>query len=106
MSTTIKIMKGIQKDFFTIVKLDWIILDLTGYTATFNMISKGGTIKINDAVAEITNPTAWEIKYEPTVEDVDTEGIYNAYFVLKVGWVSKLAAPTESFLAEIVTNFK
>lgn len=103
---TIKIMKWVQKDFKTIVKLDWVLLDLTGYTATFSMISKGWAIKIDEAVATITNATGWEIEYNPTAADVDTEWDYNAYFLLKVGWVNKLSAPTESFKVSIVTNFK
>ena len=104
--TEIKIMKGIQKDFYTIVKLDWKILDLTWYTATFNMISTSWTVKIDNVPATISNPTAWEIEYNPTATDVDTEWDYNAYFVLSKAWVAKLAAPTEWFRVKITTDFK
>ena len=101
----IQIMKWVQTDFEATVEVWWNIIDLTWYTANFIMLASDWTIKIDSAWI-ISTPTNWIVQYKPTAIDVDTVWDYRAYFELSIWWVKKLAAPTEMFTVQIITNWK
>ena len=57
-------------------------LDLTGYTATFDLINDAGTKVVDGAAATITDPTNGKVQYDWASGDTATAGTYNAQFNL------------------------
>lgn len=100
---TISIMRTAQADFTADVLIDWVIQDLTWYTANFIMIDCNWVEKVNSP-ATIVDATNWKVSYSPISADVNTVWEYEAYFMLVVAWVNQFAAPTEKYSIKILSD--
>lgn len=70
----------------TLKRPDGTVVDLTDKTLKFTMVAAtDGTVKVAETStgASITSATDGEVQYTPVAADVDTAGVYNAYFIVE-----------------------
>jgi len=71
----------------TLQRADGTAVDLSSLTVKFAMYDRDGTAKVaetTDNVSE-TDSVAGEVQYSPVAADVDTAGLYYAYFITEDG---------------------
>lgn len=77
-------------------------LDLTGASVTFRMRARqGGALKVNAAGSISGTPTAGLVEYAWAPGDTDTEGLYDAEWVLSYSGVPQ-TVPTSGFVTVVV----
>ena len=91
----LKFKKGVQKDFQVTMKdASGTALDLSSYDSgdiVFRMVDKTGTAKVDSTGSFVNDGTDGLVKYDFLAGDVDTEGVYKAYFIFKISGVEKLS---------------
>lgn len=60
-------------------------VDLTDLTVTFTMIEKDGTPVVDGATALVVDAEAGKVSYTFKDADVDTAGVFYAYFIAESG---------------------
>lgn len=103
----IYIKKGFQQlVIFTIKDENGTAIDLTSYDAVkFVMVSEAGTVKVNQEAAAFVSKPNGQVSYTFAALNVDTPGLYKAYFQLYIGAVKKLAAPATHFDITITEDY-
>lgn len=56
------------------------VINLTGHTVAFLMVSTSGTVKVNYAAATVDSAAAGTVSYSWAAADVDTAGTYNYWW--------------------------
>ncbi len=72
----------------TLKRPDNSVVDLSGLSVEFTMVhSDSGTVKVVQTAvgASVMDAEAGEVQYTPVAADVDTPGLYHAYFVVIEG---------------------
>lgn len=67
----------------TLKRPDGTVEDLTDLTVKFAMYDAQGNTKVTETsdYVSVTDATAGQVQYSPQAADVDTEGLYYAYFI-------------------------
>lgn len=82
------------------------VVDLTGLTVKFKMADREGTVVVAETVTgvSIIDATAGKVQYDFQATDVDTEGIFYAWFITYLGSEkSTYPADGRSFSIRVVT---
>ena len=61
-------------------RADGTVVDLTGKTVKFSMITDAGTAKVDNVAATLNDATAGKVQYSWAAADVDTAGVFWGYF--------------------------
>lgn len=71
----------------TLTRPDGTIVDLSGLTLKFTMVTSQGAVKIAETTvgASITDAAAGEVQYTFLAAGVDTAGTFHAYFIVETG---------------------
>jgi len=64
---------------------DGTVEDLTLLTLYFEMVSSKDVDKVAETTTNVTvtDATAGKVQYDPQAADVDTQGVFHAYFIAK-----------------------
>jgi archaellum component FlaF (FlaF/FlaG flagellin family) len=69
----------------TLQRPDETAVDVTSCTVRFKVVSTGGVVKVaeSDTNVTVTDAANGQVQYNPQSADVDTAGIYWAYFTVE-----------------------
>ena len=81
----------------TLTRPDGTVVDVTSLTVKFAMYDADGIAKVTETTNNVskTGPTDGEVEYSPQDDDVDTPGIFFAYFVAETGAGAQDTFPAE-----------
>ena len=81
----------------TLTRPDGTVVDVTSLTVKFAMYDSEGVVKIAETSNNVskTDATAGEVEYSPQDIDVDTPGIFFAYFIAETGGGAQDTFPAE-----------
>ena len=65
----------------TLRDINGLILDLTGKSIFFRMVSLSGTVKVDSYTCIVTDAEAGKVTYNPIAGHMNTAGKYAMYFV-------------------------
>jgi len=82
----------------TLQRPDGTAVNLTGLTVKFRMVAVDGTTKVAETASNVTvtDEASGQVQYNPQAADVDTAGVYHAYFVVIDGSSNRDTFPVKN----------
>tara|TARA_R100000808_G_C2139531_1_gene147441 strand:+ start:252 stop:611 length:360 start_codon:yes stop_codon:yes gene_type:complete len=85
-------------------RADGTVVDVTGLTITFSMVSDAGVTIIDGAAGAINDATAGKVTYDFAAADVDTAGVFWGYFHVATSGELETFPPDGRKLMIVISN--
>lgn len=101
--TLVRVKKNLEAIGATLKDNTGVAIDLTGSTVSFRLVEQAtGSVKIDNASANIDDAVAGKVSYQPSGTDFDTPGKYAAYFIINSSPAQLLPYDGARFIIRVV----